>query len=611
MPNEPQDGPPPTKQPEAKDKAEAKSTTFVLKRFYLLSKAFFGGEGRGKARLLLGMLLALVVIVGLVQVVMSYAARDFVTALVQRDATAWKRNLWRYLATFVLSIPIGVLYRYTQERLSLSWRQWMTQHLIKRYFFNRAYYNLHGSECVDNPDQRIAEDVRLFTTGTVNYFLIILNSLATLFGFLGVLWATSGQLVGVLVVYAIVGTAVSMLIGRRLVGLYFHQYQKEADFRYGLIRVGDNAESIAFFRGEKREHRDLIRRLGLVLTNAREIINWNRNLGFFANGYNYVALIIPALIVGPLYMAGKVEFGVVTQAESAFAQVLAALSIIIAQFESLSSFTAGIKRLGGLWDSLDEFDEEEKRESSEEQVEISESKGQLALAGLTVKIPRGDKTLSRDLDLELAAGQSVFITGESGGGKSSLLRTIAGLWRPGGGTITRPMLKHMMFLPQKPYMVEGNLRAQLMYPLGEEGADDAAIRAAIEEVNLKEILDRVDDDLGQSIDWTNVLSLGEQQRVSFARLFLQKPQIAFLDEATSALDEANERMLYEKLRESGTSFVSVGHRSTLKEFHQRLLMLKRDGSFELKDIVPEESLATPVRVVPIGTPAAGAPLATR
>ena len=541
-----------------------------------------------KGRAFLAALFVLSLAIGGVQVLMSFAARDFITSLTQRDHAGWMRAMWKYLGTFALSIPIAVLYRYCGDRLSLAWRKWMTQHLVKRYFFNHAYYRMRGSE-VDNPDQRIADDVGHFTTNLLGYSLVIVNSVVTLFSFLGVLYTISGKLVGALFIYAAAGTCLSMLIGRRLVGLQFDQYKKEANFRYGLIRVRDNAESIAFFNGEKREHRDLIERFSAVLMNSLSIIGWNRNLGFFTNGYTYVALILPTLVVGPMYMAGKVEFGVVTQAGSAFAQVLAAVSVITAQFEGLSIFAAGIVRLGGLWDNLDHFDIEEKREAAEEHVGVEEREGQLSLDKLTVQTPGTGKTLIKDLSLDLQPGEGLCIAGDSGVGKSSLLRTIAGLWHPASGTIKRPTLNRMMFLPQKPYMVEGNLRAQLMYPLGEQDADDAAIEAALNNVNLKEIFDRVDGDLTKVMDWTNILSLGEQQRISFARLFLKKPDIAFLDEATSALGEADERMLYELLRASGISFVSVGHRSSLKQFHDRMLLIQHNGTFEFTDLAPGQT----------------------
>jgi len=521
--------------------------------------------------------------VGMVQVFVSYAGRNFITSLVQRDTAGFYRNLWIYLGAFAIAIPVGVFYRFTGERLSLLWRQWMTHLLVKRYFLNRAYYRLRSSKTVDNPDQRISEDVKSFTTGVLGYTLTVINSIVTLVAFLGVLWTISWKLPAWLVVYATVGTGLSILIGRRLVGLHFLQYQKEADFRYSLIRVRDNAESIAFFRGEKREHRDLVMRFSEVVTNTMGIIGWNRTLGFFTNSYNYVALVLPTLIVGPMYIRGLVEFGVVTQAESAFAQVLMALSVIIIQFDSLSAFAAGIKRLGDLWDELDDFDSEDALADGP-QINLNDKAGDLKLIDLTVQTPAGDKTMTRKLNFALPPGKSVLIMGESGTGKSSLLRTIAGLWQSGEGGIERPNLNSLIFLSQRPYMIQGNLRAQLVYPQSEEGIDDETIKTALNKVNFTEILERVDGDLNRTVDWTNILSLGEQQRVSFARIFLRNPTLAFLDEATSSLDEDNERVLYQSLRDLGISFVSVGHRSTLKEFHDHLIVLKKDGTAEISDI---------------------------
>src|SRR4030095_15788295 len=241
----------------------------------------FLGESRRKARALLAVLAALCIAVGVVQVLISYAGRDFITSLSQRDTEGFYRNLLKSLATFALAIPVGVFYRFTTDRLALAWRQWMTHLLVKRFFFNRAYYRLRSSEAVDNPDQRISEDVWFFTTGVLNFLLIVVNSIVTICAFVGVLWTISWTLPTTLLIYSLAGTGLSILIGRRLVGLHFLQYQKEADFRYGLVRVRENAESIAFYRGEKSEHRDLVQRFAEVVSNTIRLIGWNRNLAFF------------------------------------------------------------------------------------------------------------------------------------------------------------------------------------------------------------------------------------------------------------------------------------------------------------------------------------------
>lgn len=556
----------------------------ILRRFAQLAKAFFIYGTHNETRVFVVLLLVLSAAIGLVQVLVSYAGRNFINSLTERDTAGFYRNLLIYLGTFVIAIPVGVFYRYCAERLALLWRLWLTNILVRRFFFNRAYYRLRNSERVDNPDQRISEDVRSFTTGVLGYLLTLINSGVTLCAFTGVLFTISWKLPVVLLIYAGAGTFLSILIGKRLVGMHFQQYQKEADFRYALVRVRDNAESIAFFRGEKREQGDLMARFGKVVSNTLRIIGWNRTLGFFTNSYNYLALIVPILILGPMFMQGGIGYGVVTQAEGAFAQVLMALSIIVAQFEGLSTFAAAINRLGDLWDELDDYDIEDFRAEREQEIEVNENAGGLRLNDLTIQTPDRKKILTRGLNFTLAPGQSVLIMGESGVGKSSLLRTIAGLWQSGNGTIERPNVNRLIFLPQRPYLVQGTMREQLVYPKSQDGADDRLIIEALHKVNLTEVLDRVEGDLGRSEDWTNILSLGEQQRISFARIFLNKPQIAFLDEATSALDERNEQRLYRNLLATGISFVSVGHRSTLKAFHDFLIVLGRDGGFQISDL---------------------------
>lgn len=547
-----------------------------------LLRAFFTSGVRKRAWLWLGALLIFLFINTRLLVKMSYALGSFFTALGNRDEGAYWNEIVRWMTLFVVAIPFAALYRYSEERLGLLWREWMTRHLLQRYFYNRVYYRLNGSNRVDNPDQRMTEDVKLFATTTLSLLLITLQSVVQAVAFIGVVWDISPNLLTALLLYAAMGTFGAWIIGRRLVSLNYSQFQKEADFRYSLIRVRDHAESIAFYRGEKRERGQLRGRFAAVVDNTLRIISWNRNLTFFITGYNYFAQAIPVLIVAPLYFQGKVELGVIAQAQSAFATVLAAFSLIITQFERISTYTAGIKRLGDLWDHLDEFDAEDERDAEDSELEVNEDARALALEGLTVRTPDRARQLVRELSFRLRPGESALLMGESGSGKSSLLRTIAGLWQSGSGTINRPGLNRLMFLPQRPYMIMGTLRDQLLYPQFNSNLSDDAIKDALEKANLPDVIDRVDGDLEQTADWANMLSLGEQQRVSFARLFLKKPIIAFLDEATSALDEPNERDLYTKLRAAKTSYLSVGHRTTLKEFHDWLIVLKRDGSYTVE-----------------------------
>ena len=564
----------------------------TAKQLWIITKAFFRSERRRKARALLLLLLALSVASVGVTVLTSYVGRDLITAIEQKEAASYWRSMGLYLGTFVVAVLIDVYYRWAEQSLALLWREWMSQHLIKRYFNNRAYYRLRGSESIDNPDQRISEDVRNFTLDSLGYALMAVNSVMTLVGFLGVLWSISGTLVGVAVAYAVGGTFMCFVIARRLVGLHYDKYQREADFRYGLVRVRDNAESIAFYRGEKREHLDLVQRLTQVVVNMRSIILWNRNLGFFRNSYSYLALVVPILIVAPMFMRGEMGFGVVTQSLSAFAQVLGAVSLIANNFEGLSSYLAGIQRLGILWDDLDDFDAEEDRNARESQQQLDESSSKIKLEKLTVHTPDGGKLLAKNLTFELLTQQSLLIMGASGTGKSSILRTIAGLWPGGPGSLERPALRELMFLPQRPYMVPGSLRDQLRYPDHDRAIDDEQMRQIIEKVNLADVLARVEGDLDSVIDWGNVLSLGEQQRVAFGRIFLRQPKFIFLDEATSALDEENQKHLYELIQQSGIGFISVGHRETLIPFHKRLLILQTGGTWEMEDVSDQGSVAS-------------------
>ncbi|MEI6534207.1 MAG: ABC transporter ATP-binding protein/permease [Verrucomicrobiaceae bacterium] len=553
----------------------------VLLQLWRVTRPYLFGDKKRSARGQLTLLLSLSLAVAGVNVLMSYAGRDFINALAAKDSQMFYKNMWLYLGTFVLAILLAAFYKFVEQTLANRWREWLTHLLIKRYFNNRAYYRLRSSETIDNPDQRIGEDVRNFTTTTLSFFLILLNAIITVIAFSGVLWSISHLLAAVLVGYSVFGTVVAYFIGRRLVGFYYLQYGREADLRYGLIRVREHAESIAFYRGERREFRDLLARLGAVIGNMVMIVRWNRNLAFFTTTYNYFALVLPVLVVAPLFFAGRIGFGEITQAGGAFAGLLAALSIVITQFESLSAFAAGITRVGALWDDLDEHDAEEDVDVEGSQIEVTEDRRTLSLTNLTVTTPGGAKTLLRDLTLHLKSASSLLIKGESGSGKSSLLRTIAGLWNSGEGQIGRPPFKLMMFLPQKPYMVPGGLRTQFTYPEG-GNADDKDIKELMLQVNLPLIGQRVDDDFDRLADWGNMLSLGEQQRVAFARLLHKKPTLAFLDEATSALDEENEQNLYELIKSTNTTYVSVGHRSTLIQYHDLVLEIGKEGHWTLR-----------------------------
>ena len=531
-------------------------------------------RGRLVPWLLLTVLLFLSLTVNGMNVVISYVGRFFQTALSERDAPTYWRFLFIYAGVFVVATPVVVYYRYAREKLGLHWRQWLTEQLLGRYFNNRAYYDIDHNPAIDNPDQRISEDVRAFTRTSLTFLLMVLDSIISLIAFTGILWSISHVLVGVLLVYATLGTAGTVLLGRRLIRLNFNQLRQEANFRYGLVHVRDNAESIAFYQGEEEESLMVRQRLAQALRNFNLLLGWQRNLDFFTRGYGYFVIIVPALVVAPRYFAGELDFGGITQASFAFGQVLSALSIIVDEFDSLSAFAAGVDRLDSFRATMAAPDQPIDHPNALIERQLGTA---IALKDLTLQIPGTDKRLVDGLSVAVPQGQALLVMGPSGCGKSSLLRAIAGLWSQGSGTVVAPATSEMMFLPQRPYMPLGTLRHQLLYPHHHRQVEDGALMAVLRQVNLADLPERVGG-WDVELDWVHVLSLGEQQRLAFARLLLTQPRYAILDEATSALDTANEADLYRRLREQGMTVISVGHRDSLQRYHDKLLRFDDQGS---------------------------------
>ncbi len=545
--------------------------------FVSIAKPFFVSESRWQAYLLLMLLTLFGLAVSGINVLMSYVGRDFMTALSLRERDDFLRHLYRYLMVFAVATPIVVFYRYTEERLALLWRRWLSRKMIDRYFAHSAYYKLSAFVGIDNPDQRIAEDIRSFTSQSLSFLLIIANSLIALFSFVGILWNISGNLVIAVVLYAGCGSLATYFLGRPLIGLNFAQLKKEADYRYKLINVRDNAESVAFYGNENKEATRARQRLKIALNNLLEIVNWNRNLNFFTTGYNYLVSILPTVIVAGAYLDGRIEFGTITQAGFAFGQVLGALSIIVHNFGSLSSFAAVVTRLGGFWSALDSI--ENNTNEIGEQIIMREAES-VSFTGVTIYTPMRDQVLLKDMTVSLEPGQSLLITGSSGSGKSSMLRVLAGLWRSGEGIITTPPRKDSMYLPQRPYMVLGTLRSQLIYSASHQGFSDEYLYDVIKGVELGDMFRRLGG-FDAALDWPNILSTGEQQKLAFARLIVAAPKYAFLDEATTALDDRNEEHLYKKLRTVVKSYVSVGYSTSLAKHHDVVLELTGNGAWRL------------------------------
>ncbi|XP_078174293.1 ABC transporter family protein [Carex rostrata] len=649
------------------DKRVGPDISTLLRRFLKVAAPYWSSEDKAEARLRLGAVFALTLATTGISVGFSFLGRDFYNSLANKDQEQFMKQLLYYLGAFAGGIPIFVLRDYARETLSLRWRSWMTTYYMKRYFKNRTFYKIQSQSIIDNPDQRIVDDLSAFTGTALAFSLTLFNAAVDLISFSNILYGIYPPLFVVLIVYSLGGTAISVFLGKGLVNLNFMQEKKEADFRYGLVRVRENAESIAFYGGEENELQLLIDRFKRAFENLSELLIASRNLDFFTSGYRYLIQILPAAVVAPMYFAGKIEFGVINQSVSAFNHILSDFSLIVYQFQAISAFSAVIDRLGEFDDLLDGNESSIllKHDSTEgikiafkeisDPISISsngstlqtEPQKLLEVQSLTLQAPRSRNVLFTDLSLEITNRDHLLVMGPSGSGKTSFLRALAGLWNSGSGNIvyyitgdrqtpdstanksTEPMnnsletqdeeeliqsskyrrLGGIFFLPQRPYMVLGTLRQQLLYPtwtddlllssddpkkkgsltfLSEGSTTNEAMEKpkmptsddlieALQLVRLGDILSRFNG-LDAIREWSSVLSLGEQQRLAFARLLLAKPKLILLDESTSALDEENEAHLYRQIEKAGITYISIGHRKTLLKYHKRVLNIMKSDS---------------------------------
>ena len=559
-----------------------------LRDTWRLIKPYWSSEEKASAWLLL----AAVVGLTLGMVYMNVQFNDwynlFYNSLQEKDKDAFFKLLGKFTILATIYIAMAVYAFYLNQMLQIRWRRWLTDDYLKQWLADRAYYRLQltGSPA-DNPDQRIAEDFKIFVDETLSLSLGFLNAAVTLGSFIGILWGLSGPLavplnggevvipgymVWAALVYAIAGTWLTHKIGKVLIGLNFNQQRYEADFRFALVRFRENTEGVALYAGEPDELRGFRSRFTGVVDNWWKIMKRQKVLNTFTIGYNQLAVIFPFVVAGNRYFAGTIQLGGLMQISNAFGQVQGSLSWFIGAYNTFAVWKATADRLVGFHDAIENARAQMRSKTGVQQSQETES--DLVIDNLSLTLPDGSPLVAASSAL-IKPGESVLIRGPSGSGKSTLFRAIAGIWPFGAGQIRLPLNRPGLFLPQRPYLPVGTLREVIAYPMRDSGFSDKNISDALTTVGLTHLSAR----LNEQQNWSMQLSPGEQQRVAFARAVLQQPAWLFLDEATSSLDENAEQQLYRMLKEKlpQTTIISIGHRPSLQEFHTRTLELKGDG----------------------------------
>jgi putative ATP-binding cassette transporter len=571
-----------------------------LRDFWALFKPYWFSEERLVARLLLLAIVALTLGMVYMNVQINQWQNLFFNTLQDKDKAEFYRQILRFAVLAAIWIAMSVYALYLKQMLQVRWRRWLTDKYLKDWLTDRTYYPMHlQGKQTDNPDQRVAEDLKIFVNQTLELSIGLLNALVTLVSFVGVLWVLSGPLVipldggeitipGYMVwaalLYAALGNWLVDKVGKPLIGLNFNQQRYEADFRYSLMRFRENMEGVALYRGEDDELRRFGARFNNIYSNWWAIMKRQKQLTWFTSGYGQLAVIFPFLVAAPRFFSGAIALGGLMQTASAFGYVRESLSWFINVYTSFAEWKATVDRLVGFHRAI-EAAQEAQRQNAGVQL-ASGPDGSLKLDRVELGLPNGE-TLVADASLDISHGSRVLIQGPSGSGKSTLFRAIAGIWPFGRGRILHPAHFDGLFLPQRPYFPLGTLREALSYPARSEAFTDVEIGEALSAVGLARLIPRLD----QSTDWSTQLSGGEQQRVAFARALLEKPAWLFLDEATSNLDDASQSELYALLtdRLKHTTIVSIAHRTDLARFHSRRLELRAGarGLSELPSPAPQ------------------------
>ncbi|QDR82707.1 ABC transporter ATP-binding protein/permease [Sporomusa termitida] len=567
-----------------------------FRQAWKISRGFWQSEEKWSARLLAASVIALQMLNVYVMVKYNVWQNQFYSTIQELDSAKFFQ-LFLYWPVFTLIfLVVDVNKLYLQQMLEVRWRTWLTNHYLQAWLSKRTYYLLQILDYdTDNPDQRISEDVRLFVSYVLELSFGLFRSTLTLASFIVVLWNLSGiidltvgpyvlsihgYMVWVAIIYAVAGSWLTAVVGNSLIKLNFVQQRYEADFRFSLIRLRENGEGIAFYNGEQREQANFSNRFQLIIENFQALMSGQRRLSYVTLLHWRLSFLLPYLISAPRIFEGKMQLGGLFQTATAFTQVEQSLSFFIDKFysmneASLAQLQAVLKRLSSFAEHIDNL----HATASGNSIAITAAPGGLlGVACLDIKLPTGELLL-KNLELQVQPGDRLLITGASGSGKSTLMKTLAGIWPFGQGNIHIPAGESMLFLPQKPYLPLGTLREILAYP----AAADLFAEEKLCEIMIMCKLGEFIDCLNEDGNWSQILSLGEQQRIAFARAILQRPQWLFLDEATSALDEETEMAMHRLLHEQlpGATIISVGHRSTLMEYHHRTLNITEAGSWKL------------------------------
>jgi putative ATP-binding cassette transporter len=561
----------------------------TLATVWRIAAPYFRSEDKWAGRVLLASVIGTeLAIVGITVLLNQWNSR-FYNALQERNWDTFVYEIIYFSVLAAIYTVIAVYQLYLNQWLQIRWRNWMTAHYLGEWLHQANHYRMQlQGDAADNPDQRMTDDVKLFVDRTLNIGVGLLSSIVTLASFVAILWGLSqaaplhmfgrelsipGYLVWGALIYSVLGTILTHLIGWPLVGLDFRQQQYEADFRFNLVRVRENSEQVALLRGEDAERERLLDRFGRVVENWLAIMMRTKKLTAFTASYSQASVIFPYILVAPAYFAEKIQLGGMMQTASAFSSVQGALSFFISVYRQLAEWQAVMNRLDGFEAGISAAN---KLATRTDRIHVTQDPGEgaISLKGLTVRLPNGAPLVTAD-GFSFRKDQRTLVTGPSGSGKSTMFRAIAGIWPFGAGSIAVPANATLMMLPQRPYFPVGSLQAAVVYP-GKEGMfTSKQIADVLELVGLPKLASQLDE----HGHWNRMLSLGEQQRLGLARALLHAPQFLFLDEATASLDETSEAALYKLLQEKlpATTIVSIGHRSTLEAFHQRNIVLARDG----------------------------------